>query len=207
MNPTRSPRSRIGLRAVAIAGIVVLGACSGGSTKTTAPVVTPPTPGVSVTSNAGAAAPSTGGVLPVSSNPISNAATVDGLRIDSVLVENNVDAPTGKGAKDHLEIALKNTTTTDLSSFEIYYTYADPKTGVTENYYMKLPTTFTIAAGKTRIAHFDNTGAPDHFPVNKFSLYHTDINTFDATVTVSAQGVKVQSATVKKDAGGAETAD
>ena len=59
----------------------------------------------------------------------------------------------------------------------------------------------------TRIAHFDNTGATDHFPVNKFSLYSTSKNAMDVTVIVSAEGAAVQTATVKKDAGGAENPD
>ena len=70
-----------------------------------------------------------------------------------------------------------------------------------------LPDTFTIAAGATRIAHFDNSGAPDHFGVNDFSLYKTSANALDVTVVVSATDAAPQTATVKKDAGGAETAD
>ena len=66
---------------------------------------------------------------------------------------------------------------------------------------------FTIPAGGNRTAHFDDTGAPDHYPVNKYSLYYTDTNALDVTVTVSAQGVKVQTATITKDEGGAEVAD
>jgi len=94
-----------------------------------------------------------------------------------------------------------------LHGVEVFYTFKDPKTGASESYYLKLPDTFTIPAGGTRIAHFDNSGTPDHFPVNKFSLYHTDKNALTVTVTVSAPGVRVQNATVNKDAGGAETAD
>jgi hypothetical protein len=78
---------------------------------------------------------------------------------------------------------------------------------VTENYYTALPADFTIPAGGTRTVHFDDTGATDHFPVNKFSLYYTDTNALDVTVTASAQGVKVQTATITKDEGGAEVAD
>lgn len=57
------------------------------------------------------------------------------------------------------------------------------------------------------MAHFDNTGATDHFPSNDFSLYKTSVNELDVEVIASAEGTAVQTATVKKDAGGAETPD
>lgn len=195
MNRTRNRRRTV-LAAAAIAAAGVLGACSGGSNNPTG-----------TTANAAAQTPATGQVLPVSSNPITNNATADGLSIKSVLVENNVNPATGKDAPDHLEIALTNSGSVALGGVEVYYTFKDPKTGASESYYLKLPDTFTIPAGGTKIAHFDNSGAPDHFPVNKFSLYHTDTNPLTVTVTVSATGAKVQTATVNKDAGGAETAD
>jgi hypothetical protein len=204
MNPhATSRRSRHGLSvtaAVTLAASVLVG-CGGGSATTPAP---PP-----ADSTGGGNAPVGGGaaVLPVDSNPIINTATAPGLVIDSVLVENNVNPATGKDAPDHLEIALSNTSSAELSGFEIYYTFTDPKTGVIENYYAKLPADFTVAAGAKRVAHFDDTGAPDHFAVNKFSLYSTDLNALEVSVTVSANGVAVQTTTLKKDEGGAETAD
>ena len=45
------------------------------------------------------------------------------------------------------------------------------------------------------------------FPVNEFSLYSTDTNALNVTVTVSAADAAIQTITVKKDAGGPETAD
>ncbi|MBU3704283.1 MAG: hypothetical protein FGM42_07925 [Ilumatobacteraceae bacterium] len=199
MNTTHTHRYRIAIAAVSIAGALLLASCSGSSSTNASPPASA-APG-------GTTATGTGAVLPVTSNPISNTATADGLHIDSVLVENNVDPTTGKDASDHLEIALSNTSTNTLGGIEIYYTFADSKTGVTENYYTALPADFTIPAGGTRSAHFDSTGATDHFPVNKFSLYYTDSNALDVTVVASAQGVKVQTAKITKDAGGAETAD
>jgi hypothetical protein len=145
-------------------------------------------------------------VLPVTANPIQNTSTNQVLKIDSVLVENNVDAA-GNAADDHLEIALSNTGATDLSSFEVYYTFADQTTGATESYYFRLPDSFTIPAGGARTIHFDNTGALDHFPVNKFSLYYTSTNALDVTVIVSAAGAAPQTAAVQKDAGGVEAPD
>ncbi len=180
------------LTAALLAGGGALTACGGKSTAT-------PT-------TQAATAPSGGPVLPVADNPITNSSTVPALTIDSVLVENNVDSA-GKAVSDHLEIALTNTSSSELSGFEIFYTFTDPATSVTENYYLRLPADFTIPAGGQRIAHFDNTGAPDHFPVNDFSLYYTDTNALDVAVTVSATDSAVQTTTLQKDAGGTEAAD
>jgi hypothetical protein len=145
-------------------------------------------------------------VLPVVSNPITNTATEKLLVIDSVLVENNVDA-NGKTASDHLEIALSNKGSTDLRGVEIFYTFANPATSVSESYYAKLPVDFVVPAGGKRVAHFDNSGAPDHFPVNKFSLYYTDTAAMDVSVVASATGAAVQTMVIKKDAGGPEQVD
>ncbi len=186
-------------------GALALAACGGGpssagAAKTT--TTTAPAGGNGKTTITGGG----GQVLPVTSNPIHNSATAKTLRIDSVLVENNVDA-SGKAADDHLEIALANSGSTDLSGVEVYYTYTDPTAGTSESYYAKLPARFTIPAGGTRVAHFDTSGATDHFPVNKFSLYYTSTNALDVQVIVSAQGAAVQTTTVHKDAGGAEVPD
>ena len=196
MNATTptSRRLRAGLLAAGLlAGGTALAACGGSSNSgSTATVAANPTAG--------------GAVLPVIDNPIVNPSTVQALRIDSVLVENNVDAA-GAVTDDHLEIALTNNGTATLTAFEVFYTFTDPTTNITENYYAALPDGFTIPAGGQRIVHFDNTGAPDHFAVNDFSLYYTDTNAIDVTVTVSAADSAVQTVTVQKDAGGAETAD
>lgn len=146
-------------------------------------------------------------VLPVSSNPIVNSATVPSLAIESVLVENNVDPKTGKDVADHLEIALSNSGATELRGFEIFYTFKDLTAGQSESYFAKLPDDFTIVAGAKRVVHFDGTGKADHFPVNKFSLYASSTNALDVTVVVSAADAAVQTATVAKDAGGDENPD
>ena len=82
-----------------------------------------------------------------------------------------------------------------------------PTASVSESYYLALPASFTIASGSSRVIHFDNSGAPDHFAVNDFSLYTTSVNAFDVTVEVSAANAAVETTSVQKDAGGAETAD
>lgn len=146
---------------------------------------------------------STAQVLPVQANPIHNAATAPGLRIASVLVENNVDPATKKAAADHLEIKLQNTGTTPLSGIEVYYEFTDAKTADHEGYDAKLGS-LSIAPGATQTVHFDGTGATDHYADNLYSLYNTSKNALDVKVTVSAQGAAVQTKSVKKDAGGAE---
>ncbi|GEP39642.1 hypothetical protein NPS01_33050 [Nocardioides psychrotolerans] len=200
--PPHSRRRHIGAAlALTLASAAIVGCSSGSSTNPTGT----PTSGGSGTTSSAAPAPGSP-VLPVTSNPISNTSTTQALTIDTVLVENNVDQA-GNAATDHLEIAMTNTGTVDLTAFEVYYTFADPKTGDTEGYYAELPASFTIAPGAQRAAHFDNTGEADHFPVNEFSLYYTDVNALDVTVEVSATDTATQTATTTKDAGGPETAD
>jgi hypothetical protein len=192
-------RSVMYVSSVALA--LTLAACGGSSSPG------PASPdGGAVAESSAAPAPG-GAVLPVDSNPIVNSSTEQVLKIDSVLVENNVDPATGGDAPDHLEVALSNTGTTDLAGLEVFYTFVDASVGATESYYVKLPADFTVPAGGKRVAHFDNSGAPDHFPVNKFDLYHTSVNGLDVTVVVSAGNAAPQTMTVKKDPGDAETAD
>lgn len=144
-----------------------------------------------------------GQVLPVPKNPISNASTAPGLTITKALVENNVSPDTGKTVDDHLEIALRNTSSKPLERIGVYYKITDPAKGVSEGYYTKLDGV-TINPGAGRVVHFDNTGAADHYPVNKYSLYYTDKNVLVVDVIASAPDVKPATFTVKKDAGGAE---
>ena len=182
----------VGTAAIALAA---LAACSGSTTAAN-----------DTTSTGGPASAGSSAVLPVDANPIKNDSNTQALAIDQVLVENNED-DSGNAVDDHLEIALTNTGANDLDGFEIYYTISDPTTGDTENYYTELPADFAIAPGAQRIVHFDNTGEPDHFAVNQYSLYYTDTNALDVTVVVSAPGSAVATSTVQKDAGGEEEAD
>jgi hypothetical protein len=145
-------------------------------------------------------------ILPIAANPITNSSTAPGLAITQVLVENNVDPATGSDAPDHLEIALRNDSGAELSGFVVYYEITDLTTGAREGYCSAL-NGFTIPAGGERAAHFDNTGAADHFPDNEFSLYHQSLNEMQVDVTVSAAGVAPQTASVTKEAGGAENPD
>lgn len=151
------------------------------------------------------AASASGGptVAPVTSNPIQNDSTAEGLVVTKVLVENNVDTSTGKDAPDHLEIELQNTSDAALSDFSVYYTITDPKTSKSESYYQEL-TGFSLAPGEIRAAHIDGVDKADHYPVNKFSLYYTGENELTVDVVVSSPTVKPATGTVKKDAKSAE---
>jgi hypothetical protein len=166
-------------------------------TAASSPVASPQTPGTAC------AASADGLVFPVEANPISNTSTAPGLKIDQVLVENNVDPETGNDAPDHLEIALSNETDRELSGFQVYYEITDTVSGAKEGYCSDL-TGFTIPPGEQRTVHFDTTGAPDHFPDNEFSLYHSSLNEMQVDVMVSATDVAPQTASVTKDAGGDE---
>lgn len=187
MTPTTPTNRRWRLGAVAIVGALALAGCGGASSKAPAS----PAAGASQ-------------VLPVTENPIRNTSTAQTLRIDSVLVENNVDPRTGKSAPDHLEIALQNSGPAPAGNVEVYYILTDPKKKISESYYAKLGDSFTIPAGGKRVVHFDDTTGPDHYPVNKFSLYYTSKAALDVSVTVSATDAAVQTVMVKKDPGGAE---
>jgi hypothetical protein len=195
--PTAAPAGGATTAAPGKATTTLVATTAKAATESTAAVANPP---------ASAAAPAGVPVLPVKENPIKNASTVQALKVESVHVEDNVDAA-GKAVHDHLEVTLSNTGKTPLSGVEFYYTYTDATAKVIESYYAKLPDTFIIPAGGKRVAHFDNTGAVDHFPVNKFSVYYTSKNALDGTVVVSATGAAPQTTTFKKDAGGAEAAD
>jgi hypothetical protein len=189
--------------AVALASIgltvVLASGCGGGGSSSVSS-----TPAPTTTTPTATTAPSgTSQVLPVADNPIANNSTAAGLTITKVLVENNVSAITGKAVDDHLEIALKNSSTKPFDRVAIYYKITDTSKGASEGYYTTLDGV-TIAPGATRVVHFDNTGVPDHYPVNKYSLYYTDKNALVVTVAASSPGVKVATFTVKKDAGGAE---
>ena len=184
--------------------IAVASGCGGGGTPSASstPASTTTTP----TTTAPAATTPSGGtaqVLPVAANPISNNSAAAGLTISKVLVENNVAADTGKAVGDHLEIALKNTSTKPLDQIAIYYKITDKAKATSEGYYTKLDGV-AIAPGATRVVHFDSTGASDHYPVNKYSLYYTDKNALVVDVTASSPNVKVATFSVKKGAGGAE---
>lgn len=194
--------------ALAVVGVAIIGAALAGCGGGTSASSTAPTAGTSAAASPAATPPAASAaagtqVLPVASNPITNTATAPGLTIAKVLVENNLVAGTKKAADDHLEIVLTNTSATPLDQVSIYYAITDPKTKASEGYFTEL-SGFVIDPAGSRTVHFDNTGAADHYPVNKYSLYYTSKNALVIDITASAAGVKPATFTIKKDAGGAE---
>ncbi|MBK8294908.1 MAG: hypothetical protein IPK93_09140 [Solirubrobacterales bacterium] len=186
---------RILIGTLAVASVAAFSAGCGGSGTTNGAPTTAATGGGGTTSGSQ--------VLPVSKNPISNKSTVPGLAVTKALVENNVSADTGKPVDDHLEIAIMNGTNRKLADFVVYYTVSDPSQGTSEGYFTKLAG-FTVAPGATRVAHFDNSGDPDHYPINEFGLFTTDKNALVVAGVVSSPGVKPADFKVNKDSGGAE---
>ena len=196
MNPN-THKLKFGIATVAVVAATALAAgCGGSDSSSTA--AAPAGSAAATTTTGGASA-----VLPVPDNPIDHKSTASGLEISKVLVENNVSPDTGKAVDDHLEIDLKNSSSKPLDQFEAYYTFTDVGNGTTEGYYSKLDG-LTIEPGASAVVNFDNTGAPGHYPENEFSLYHTAKNALDVEVTVSSPDVKPATATVQKDAAGAE---
>lgn len=199
MNPTpTAPTPNRRRPAVLLGAVAVIAAtATAGCGKSSTSAAPPPAPAAQTGTAAGAQ------VLPVKTDPINNASTVQALKLDSILVENNVDS-TNRPVSDHIEVTAENTGTATLNGFEVFYTVTDPGAKLSESYYTKLPATFTIAPGAKRTIHFDNTGAADHFPVNKFGLFYTSKDALDIKVKVSATGAAPQTISAHKAAGGAE---
>lgn len=199
MNRPLLARTNVRIAAAVTAAAITLAACGGAATSAGS------TPAAGSGGQPAAAAGSDR-VLPVQTNPIANTATAKTMTIESVLVENNVDA-SGKAVDDHLEVTLANSGASPLTGLEFFYTFNDPTASVSESYYAQLPADVTVPAGGSYTVDFDNTGAPGSVPVNEFSLYATSQNALDVEVVASATGAAVTTATVQKDAGGAEAAD
>ena len=181
-----------------VASLTVLGlaACQSG--------VTVPAP---ASSQAGSGSSSAAGpVLPVDSNPIVNASTAPGLTIVKAAAEDVVDPATNADVTDRLQVTVRNDTTTELTSFEIYYVMTAVTTGQSEAYYQAL-TGFTVAAGATGTLSFDGETGPGHFPENTFSIYRSSKNQVDFTIEVSAAGVQVANAIATKGSGVGDAAD
>ena len=129
-----------------------------------------------------------------------------GFKITNLMVENNYDPLAKKDAPDHLEVELKNTAGKDINNLVAYYTVTDLTTNRMETYIHPLDG-LTLKAGETKSIHFDQAEGPGHFRANPNGLYTTSKNELRFSVTISASGYEAQTAEVKKDAGGAETAD
>lgn len=136
-------------------------------------------------------------------NPIVEASTTQGFKINSVLAENNVDAG-GATVDDHLELTVTNTSATDITNgWDLFYSLTDKTTGDVQSFYLPLPG-FSIPAGKTVHLHADTSGAAGHFRADPNSAYYKGKNAMQVDVILHAKGFAPQTSGVKKDAGGAE---
>ncbi|SOC21403.1 hypothetical protein SAMN05877809_1162 [Rhodobacter sp. JA431] len=138
-------------------------------------------------------------------SPITAGGTVPSFHIGELLVENNIDPVAHKDAPDHLEIEVVNDGPTPLSGFTLYTTLTDNDTGAQEATIYH-PTVTVPAGGAARI-HVDASGAPDHLRANPNSIYVTSQSAKVMTVTLQLPGQAAVTASVNKDAGGAEQAD
>ena len=162
---------------------------------------TPPASAPNSAASAGTSGASA--VLPVSTNPIVNASTTPGLSIVSAMAENNVDPATKKPIADRLQVTVKNSSSSSLSGFEVFYTMTDATTKKSESYYVPL-TGVTVAAGASATVFFDNKAGPNHFGENKFSLYRSSTNQVDFAIEVSAKGIAVAKGSAVKGKGTGE---
>lgn len=122
------------------------------------------------------------------------------IEITDARVEDNATA-------DHLEISMKNTGTSDLSNFDMYYTITDKVTGDKEAYYQKLEN-LTVKAGDTVTIHFDNNiSEANHYYGNMNGLYGTSSNGLTFDIQLHSAGYAPLGFTVDKADGTAEVAD
>lgn len=139
-------------------------------------------------------------------NPIDMTGAPAPFTISELLVENNVEPGTSKATSDHLEIAVKNSGTTPLTGFSIYYTFTDKDTGKVDSVYRKLDGFSVPAGGEARI-QFDDGTVAGHFRANPNSIYITSQAAKVVDVMLKLDGFAPVSAQVNKDKGGAEKAD
>lgn len=126
--------------------------------------------------------------------------------IAEALVENNYDLVKKADATDHLELLIKNSGTTDLTGFSIYFAVKDSDTGTTEGTFRKLDA-FTVPAGGEARIHFDDGSVPGHFRANPNSIYVTSQAAKTFSIAVQADGFAPVMVEIAKDKGGAEQAD
>lgn len=135
-------------------------------------------------------------------NQIKNTATAQGIKISSIMVENNTDAA-GNAVSDHLQLTIQNLTGKTLSNFEAYYTVTDVASGKKEGYYKQL-TDFTLPPHGSSTVHFDGQSGPGHYGVNMHGVYGTTVDTLKFHVEVSAPNYAPVYADATKAPGGAE---
>ena len=145
-------------------------------------------------------------------DPIAQVGKPSGLAIASAIVENNEDPVTHKGVSDHLEMIIENKSGADIKGIEVFVTLKDVATGATENTYRRL-SGVSIAKGGAATLHFELTGsvdfaaATDRFRSNPNSALYKTPNEKTVDIEIAAAGYAPARIAIKKDKGGAETAD
>jgi hypothetical protein len=135
-------------------------------------------------------------------NPINSTSTSTGIKISSVLVENNTDAA-GNSVSDHLQFTIQNLTAKTLSNLEVYYTITDTPTNQKEGYYKSLAG-FTLPPHGSGTVHFDNQSGYGHYQANMRGIYGTATDQLKFTVEVSTPGYAPAYISATKAPGGAE---
>jgi len=199
----------IGIGAAVLLVVVFVAAQGGAPAVTSAPAASAApsarTVATATTASPAAARPSASpedivpGLYP---DPIKNSATTPGLKITSILVENNTDA-SGNPVSDHLEVTLQNLTDVPLSNLQAYYTITDAANGKKEGYYRSL-TGFALPPKGSGTIHFDGQSGYGHFPVNMHGIYGTAMDKLNFTVEISVPGYAPVHGTATKAPGGAE---
>jgi len=132
---------------------------------------------------------------------------IDWLKINKILVENNVDPITKKGISDHLEVFVTNTSNSPIPNLTLYYKDIDNSgTVVPQSYIINLKWLILKPNKKTSI-HVDLSWKPGHFRANPNSMYYLDKNGQTFEVTLNAKWFNAVTKTIKKDPGGPELAD
>ncbi len=134
-------------------------------------------------------------------NPIHDTSMVPlPLQITDARAEDNA-------TDDHLEITVKNTGSTVLNQFDIYFSITDDVTRKQESYYQVL-NGLTLNPGAVMTIHFDNRIAEaGHYPGNMSGLYGHSTNGLTFDILLHAKGYQPLSFQVKKAKGTAEVAD
>ena len=145
-------------------------------------------------------------------NPIVQTGRAGGPVIENAKVEDNFDPVSKKGVDDHLEIAIKNPGLTPLQGLQLYYTVKDSTTGKTESYYrnyqnVKLPQGMTTVLHLEEAGNVNSAANATHFRINPNSILYKSQNAKTLTIQIASKGFAPSTASIKKDAGGAEKAD
>ncbi len=116
------------------------------------------------------------------------------VSVEDIRVEDNA-------TDDHLEMTIKNTGSTVLENFDIFYTITDKLDNTTESYYFKLDG-LSLAAGETKTIHFDNLiDQSGHYYGNPYGLYGTSANGLIFNIELHSKGYKVMTMSIEKDQG------